>query len=101
LPELLLSNISFPQEAPVGQNKRPIPAKLGKKLKAIRDNLGLTGEQLIEKLDCASIKLDRSGISKYEKGLREPPLIVILQYARLARVPMEALVDDAIDLTLK
>jgi transcriptional regulator with XRE-family HTH domain len=60
----------------VGKIKRPVPAKLGEKLKIIRDNLGLTQEQLIEKLDCASISLHRAHISKYENGLREPPLIV-------------------------
>lgn len=85
----------------MGQNKRPIPAKLGTKLKAIRDNLGLTGEQLVEKLDCASIPLNRSSISKYEKGFRDPPLIVLLQYARLAKVSIDVLADDELDLQLK
>jgi hypothetical protein len=37
-------------------------------------------------------------ISGYERGLREPPLVVLLQHARLAAVPLENLVDDNLDL---
>jgi transcriptional regulator with XRE-family HTH domain len=85
----------------MGRRKRTIPVQLGKKLKAIRDNLGLTQVQLVDKLDCPSIPLYRSHISKYEKSQGEPPIIVLLQYARLAKVPMEVLADDAMDLTLK
>lgn len=41
---------------------------------------------------------DRAGISGYEPGEREPPLPVLLAYARLAKVPMKVLVDDELDL---
>ena len=85
----------------MGRRKRTIPAHLGKKLKAIRDNLGLTGEELIERLDCPSIPLERSSIAKYEKGKGEPSLIVLLQYARLVKVPVDVLIDDELDLKLK
>jgi transcriptional regulator with XRE-family HTH domain len=37
-------------------------------------------------------------ISDYERGEREPPLIVLLQYARVAGVPTEVLIDDELDL---
>jgi len=37
-------------------------------------------------------------ISSYERGTGEPNLIVLLRYARLARVPMETLVDDKLKL---
>jgi transcriptional regulator with XRE-family HTH domain len=43
-------------------------------------------------------KLFASAISGYEIGKREPPLPVLLQYSRIAGVPMESLVDDEIDL---
>jgi len=85
----------------VGQNKRIMPAKLGEKLKTIREHLGLTGEQLVERLDCPSIRLNKGTINKYEYGLREPGIIVLLQYARLAKVPMEVLADDKLDLQIK
>jgi transcriptional regulator with XRE-family HTH domain len=85
----------------VGQNKRRIPAKQGRKLKAIREHLGLTQEQLINRLDCPSIPLHTGTITYYEKNIRDPSSIVLLQYARLAKVPMETLVDDKLDLQLK
>jgi transcriptional regulator with XRE-family HTH domain len=91
----------FPQEAPVGQNKRPIPARLGQKLKAIREHFDLTGEELIERLDCPSIPLQRGTIYRYEQNLREPSCIVLLHYSNLAKVSINVLVDDKVDLTLK
>jgi hypothetical protein len=37
-------------------------------------------------------------ISEYELGVREPSLWVLLNYARVARVHLEALVDDKANL---
>jgi transcriptional regulator with XRE-family HTH domain len=37
-------------------------------------------------------------ISRFEQGKREPSLLVLLEYARIAGVPMELLVDDKSDL---
>jgi transcriptional regulator with XRE-family HTH domain len=53
--------------------------------------LGLSGEE----------GLFRSSISGYERGTREPPLIVLLHYARAANVSVEALIDDELDLPEK
>ena len=38
--------------------------------------------------------LFRSSISGYERGTREPPLPVLLGYARAANVYVEVLIDD-------
>lgn len=46
-------------------------------------------------------KLVQAEISAYEHGLREPPLYVLLQYARTANVLVEWLIDDDIDLPNK
>jgi DNA-binding XRE family transcriptional regulator len=49
---------------------------------------------------CAStvqIALSAS-ISEYEHGKREPNLLLLLSYARLANVAVEALIDDGLDL---
>ena len=43
-------------------------------------------------------ELFQGSISGYELGTREPPLAVLLQYARVANVYVEALIDDEIDL---
>jgi len=43
--------------------------------------------------------LRQSHISAFELGAREPSSIVLLQYARVAGVTMEELVDDELDLS--
>ncbi len=82
----------------MGRSYRSRPAKLGKKLRLIRQRLGLTQPELIERLAIKDEPLYPSGISEYENGKREPPLLVLLAYARLAGVSMETLVDDKIGL---
>ena len=82
----------------MGSGKRIKPARLAEKLKAIRKSLGVTTEELIEKLDCPEVPLYRANITHYEKGRREPPLIVLLKYARLANVHVDDLIDDKINL---
>jgi transcriptional regulator with XRE-family HTH domain len=42
------------------------------------------------------LKVDYSAISGYERGVREPSLIVLLKYARLAGCAVEDLIDDKI-----
>ena len=53
---------------------------------------------MIVALNCPDIPLYQSGIHEYEKGTREPPLPVLLRYARLANVYLDVLVDDELDL---
>jgi len=57
----------------------------------------LSQNEILVELDLAD-RIDRSAISGYEIGTREPTLITLLKYARLAGVTMEALVDDEMDL---
>lgn len=85
----------------MGSGKRIIPARLGEKLKAIRESLGLTTEELIIKLNCPEVSLHRASITQYEKGRREPHLIVLLHYARLSRLSVDSLIDDELDLPLQ
>ena len=85
----------------MGRAIRVKPARLAAKLHAIRKSLDLTMEQMIAKLDCKHIPLYPASIAEYEKGKREPPLPVLLQYARVANVYVEVLIDDALDLPEK
>lgn len=85
----------------MGQNKRRIPAKQGQKLKAIREHLGLTQEQLIERLDCPSIPLHTGAITNYEKNVRDPSSVILLKYARLVGISVDVLIDDELDLPFK
>jgi transcriptional regulator with XRE-family HTH domain len=76
---------------------RPKPKRLAEKLLHIRNVLGLSQSDMWRRLGLAdSVTYDR--ISKYETGLNEPPLATLLQYARVAGVNTEALIDDALDL---
>jgi transcriptional regulator with XRE-family HTH domain len=78
----------------VGRSFRSRPKKLGPKLRLIRTRLGLTQSQMIAKIAVKDEPLRPASISGYELGQREPPLMVLLRYARIAGVSMETLVDD-------
>lgn len=84
----------------MGRASRPKPLRLAEKLKTIRENLRLSQTELLIKLGYSSDKREfRSIISAYELGKREPTLIDLLNYARLADVTVESLIDDALELS--
>lgn len=76
----------------MGKRANPRPTYLPAKLIAIRKTLGLTQTQLANIL-----KVGAARVSEFELGRRTPNLILLLYYARLARIPMEFLVVDEID----
>jgi transcriptional regulator with XRE-family HTH domain len=76
---------------------RPRPARLAEKLLQIRVALGLSQNEMLRRLGLES-EMPYSRISSYELGKNEPPLQVLLQYARLANVQLEVLADDEFDL---
>lgn len=82
----------------MGTEIRIKPERLAEKLKYIRQVLGLTLEATAEKLKTPKITLYRGTIHNYESGDREPPLPVLLQYARLANVYVEVLIDNDLNL---
>jgi transcriptional regulator with XRE-family HTH domain len=84
----------------MGTKPRQRPQRLSEKLLAIRKALGLSQSGMIKRLDVEGMSA-ASQISEFETGKREPSLIVILQYARLAGVCADVLIDDALDLPAK
>jgi transcriptional regulator with XRE-family HTH domain len=76
---------------------RPKPERLAEKLLAIRMALGVSQTELHWRLGVEHL-IDYTRISAYERGKNEPPLMVLLEYARLANVYVEALIDDGVDL---
>jgi transcriptional regulator with XRE-family HTH domain len=72
---------------------------LGAKLKRIRTALGLTQAEMLNRL-AAGDSVYQSHISEYELDKREPPLPVLLKYARLAKLSTDELIDDEIELKL-
>jgi transcriptional regulator with XRE-family HTH domain len=79
----------------MGRSPRPRPARLGEKLLAIRQALGHSQTAMCRALE---LSVEYSAISQYELGTREPPLPVLLRYAELANVYVDALIDDRLDL---
>jgi transcriptional regulator with XRE-family HTH domain len=76
---------------------RPRPERLSEKLLQIRTTLGLSQPELHRRLGVEHL-IDYTKISTYELGKREPPLMILLEYARLANVYVDALIDDSLDL---
>jgi transcriptional regulator with XRE-family HTH domain len=79
---------------------RPRPVRLGEKLRQIRLSFGLSQSEMLRRLDAEDL-IVYSQISGYEVGQREPSLLVLLRYARVAGVPTEVLIDDELDLPAK
>ena len=79
----------------MGQRRRAKPKYLPEKLLAIRQKLGVSQSQLAKLLE-----FDKgvARISEYEHGIREPDLIVLLNYAKVARVSMDVLANDNVEL---
>jgi transcriptional regulator with XRE-family HTH domain len=78
--------------------KRPAPKKLARKLTQIRRNLGLSQTEIVKALRYKASPLRASQISNFEQGKREPPLMLLLAYARLAGISTDVLIDDNLDL---
>jgi transcriptional regulator with XRE-family HTH domain len=74
--------------------------RLGEKLLQVRNALGLSQSEMLRRLGFDEV-LVYNRISDYERGNREPPLPVLLQYARLAGVYVDVLIDDELDLPAK
>ncbi|HEX8560667.1 MAG TPA: helix-turn-helix transcriptional regulator [Pyrinomonadaceae bacterium] len=81
----------------MGTKARLKQERLGEKLLQIRLALGLSQTELLHRLGAENL-ISYTQISRYETGQREPPLRILLQYARTANVSVEALIDDGLDL---
>lgn len=69
--------------------KRKGPKKLAAKLQEIRARLGMTQQQVADALGT-----DASSISRFERGIREPSLLEILEYSYMSGVGVDVLIDD-------
>jgi transcriptional regulator with XRE-family HTH domain len=76
---------------------RPKPKRLPEKLKQIRQSLNVSQNELLKMLGIAE-GYNRSVISGYELGSKEPPLPILLKYARLKAISTDVLIDDELDL---
>lgn len=72
--------------------------RLPEKLHQIRLNSNLTQDELLKALGLEG-KIYRSNISEYESGKREPPMPVVLAYAKFAKISTDTLIDDELNLS--
>jgi len=84
----------MPNEQPARRTIKP--KHLAAKLRAVRDHLGLSQSQMMRSL---GIECCYTRISEYERGKRMPIIQTLLLYSRLAKITINDLVDDEIDLT--
>jgi transcriptional regulator with XRE-family HTH domain len=81
----------------MGAAARLKPKRLAEKLLQVRSALGLSQTEMLKRLGFEGV-LTYHRISNYERGTGEPPLPVLLEYARLAGVSTDVLIDDQLDL---
>lgn len=81
----------------MGRKARMKPDRLAEKLLQIRLALNQSQSELLRNLGLEEA-MDYRRISEFERGTTEPPLMVVLQYARVAGAHMEDIVDDELDL---
>ena len=81
----------------MGKRARMRPARLPAKLLQIREALGLSQSEMLRRLGFEA-EMVAARISEFELGKNEPPLPVLLEYARAANVSTDMLIDDKLDL---
>jgi transcriptional regulator with XRE-family HTH domain len=84
----------------MGAKARPKQKALGGKLLQIRNSLGLSQTDMLKRLGAENL-ISYKQISKYETGVTEPPLIILLKYARVVNVSTDILIDDELKLPAK
>lgn len=84
----------------MGKGKRARPARLSEKLTAIRSGFGMSQNEMLRRLELDD-EFTQAELSAYERGVREPPLYVLLRFAHAANVWVDVLIDDELDLPAK
>lgn len=78
----------------MGTKRRPLPRLLSRKLLQIRKGLDLSQEQMAKQLTSKRSPVYPTHVSEFERGLREPSLLVLLKYAQLAGISTDVLIND-------
>ncbi len=84
----------------MGRKARIRQEHLPDKLLRIRNALGLSQTEMLYWLGIEDL-MGYHQISRFETGEREPPLHVLLEYARVAGVCTDVLINDELDLPAK
>lgn len=97
--------VGKPKSRKRSRSKRRKPSRLAEKLLSIRVELGLSQGGLVRHLGLEN-QIERDYISKFERGILEPTLDVLLAYARAISTTgrgefVENIMDDALELPLR
>lgn len=78
---------------------RPIPERLGEKLRKIREHKGWSLDRMAEAVGKKGTSR-RTRVYEWETGMRQPDLPTLLAYAKLIGVSTDVLIDDEAELDL-
>lgn len=78
----------------MGRKKAKHPARITAKLIEIRKRLDLTQEEMAATLIKGGAEIHPGYVGSYEIGERIPTLLVVLAYAKVAKVSTDCLIDD-------
>jgi transcriptional regulator with XRE-family HTH domain len=81
----------------MGRGPREKPERLAEKLLQIRIALGLSQTEMLKRLG-AEERMAYHRISEFESGKGEPSLIILLKYAQVAGICVDALINDDLKL---
>lgn len=81
-------------------HKRRSPEKLASKLLEIRIRLNESQNGILKRLNLSE-EFERDYVSKWERGVMEPPLHVLCAYADVANVYLDTLARDNLELPLE
>jgi DNA-binding XRE family transcriptional regulator len=93
------SSTSFTESQIIVGHSRPRPKHLAKKLLQIRLSVGMSQGEMVKRLGVQHL-IHYTTISKYELDKNEPPLAILLAYARLVGIPVEQIIDDELELAI-
>jgi transcriptional regulator with XRE-family HTH domain len=82
------------------KGRRENPKRLGAKLVSIRSSLALSQGEMLRYLGIDE-EYTREEVSAYERGVRIPPLHILLKYSKAVRVWVNVLIDDGLDLPME
>lgn len=84
----------------MGRGPREKPERLAEKLLTIREMLGLSQTEMLKRLG-AEERMTYHRISEFESGKGEPSLIILLEYAQVAGICVDVLINDNLNLPEK
>lgn len=82
----------------MGRGKQEQPLLIAQKLRQIRRGLGLTQDEMANRLKGEGVMVHRGYIGSFEIGERVPSLLITMAYAKLANISMEEICNDELQL---